>query len=94
MRRGKKTRIFPPHPVSYTHLDVYKRQGHISTHLVGVVGHIRDRHIRILRGFFGVSSRGLYKACGEPRDRFHVLVGGHSPAVLYALAAYRWIILR
>ena len=49
--------------------------GHISTHLVGVIGHIRNCHIRILCGFFGIAAERLDQACGEARDRLHVLVG-------------------
>ena len=49
--------------------------GHIRTHFVGVVGHIRDCHIRILCGFFGITAEGLDEACGKARHRLHVLVG-------------------
>ena len=49
--------------------------GHIRAHLVGVIGHIRDCHIRILCGFFGIAAERLDQACGEARDRLHVLVG-------------------
>ena len=52
--------------------------GHIRAHLVGVVGHIRDCHIRILCGFLGIAAEGLDEACGEARDRLHVLVGRKS----------------
>ena len=49
--------------------------GHIRAHLIGVVGHIRNCHIRILCGFFGIAAERLDQACGEARDRLHVLVG-------------------
>ena len=52
--------------------------GHIRTHLIGVVGHIRDCHIRILCGFLGIAAKRLDEACREPCDRFHVLVGRKS----------------
>ena len=52
--------------------------GHIRAHLIGVVGHIRDCHIRILCGFLGIAAEGLDEACGKARDRLHVLVGGKS----------------
>ena len=52
--------------------------GHIRAHLVGVIGHIRDCHIRILGGFFGITAERLDQACGKARDRLHVLVGGKS----------------
>ena len=52
--------------------------GHIRAHLIGVVGHIRDCHIRILCGFLGIAAEGLDEACGKARDRLHVLVGRKS----------------
>ena len=52
--------------------------GHIRTHLIGVVGHIRNCHIRILCGFLGIAAEGLDEACGKARYRLHVLVGGKS----------------
>ena len=52
--------------------------GHIRTHLIGVVGHIRNRHIRILCGFFCIAAERLDQACGKARDRLHVLVGGKT----------------
>ena len=52
--------------------------GHIRAHLVGVIGHIRDCHIRILCGFLGIAAERLDEACGKARDRLHVLVGGKS----------------
>ena len=52
--------------------------GHIRAHLVGVIGHIRDCHIRILCGLFGIAAERLDEACGEARDRLHVLVGRES----------------
>ena len=52
--------------------------GNIRAHLIGVVGHIRDCHIRILGGFLGIAAEGLDEACGKARDRFHVLIGRES----------------
>ena len=52
--------------------------GHIRAHLIGVIGHIRNCHVRILCGFLGIAAEGLDQACGKARDRFHVLVGGES----------------
>ena len=52
--------------------------GHIRAHLVGVIGHIRDCHIRILCGFLGITAERLDQACGKARNRFHVLVGRKS----------------
>ena len=52
--------------------------GHIRAHLVGVIGHIRDCHIRILCGFLGITAERLDQACGKARDRLHVLVGGKA----------------
>ena len=52
--------------------------GHIRAHLVGVIGHIRDCHIRILCGFLGIAAEGLDQACRERGDRLHVLVGRKS----------------
>ena len=52
--------------------------GHIRAHLIGIIGHIRDCHIRILCGFLGIAAEGLNQACGEARDRLHVLVGGKT----------------
>ena len=52
--------------------------GHIRAHLIGVIGHIRDCHIRILCGFLGITAERLDQACGEARDRFHVLIGRES----------------
>ena len=52
--------------------------GHIRAHLVGVIGHIRDCHIRILCGFLGITAERLDQACGKARDRLHVLVGRKS----------------
>ena len=52
--------------------------GHIRTHLIGVVGHIRDCHVRIFRGLLGITAERLDQACGEACNRFHVLVGGKS----------------
>ena len=52
--------------------------GHIRAHLIGVVGHIRDCHIRILCGFLGIAAEGLDEACGKARDCLHVLVGRKS----------------
>ena len=52
--------------------------GHIRAHLVGVIGHICDCHIRILCGLFGIAAERLDEACGEARDRFHVLIGRES----------------
>ena len=52
--------------------------GHIRTHLIGVVGHIRNCHIRILCGLFGIAAERLDETCGEARDRFHVLIGRES----------------
>ena len=52
--------------------------GHIRTHLIGVVGHIRDCHIRILCGFLGIAAERLDEACGKACDRLHVLIGGKS----------------
>ena len=52
--------------------------GHIRAHLVGVIGHIRDCHVCILCGLFGIAAEGLDEACGEPCDRLHVLVGGKT----------------
>ena len=52
--------------------------GHIRTHLIGVIGHIRDCHICILCGFLGIAAEGLDEACGKARDRFHVLIGRES----------------
>ena len=49
--------------------------GHIRAHLVGVIGHIRNCHVRILGGFLGITAERLDQACGEARDRFHVFVG-------------------
>ena len=48
--------------------------GHIRTHLVGVVGHIRNRHVGIFDGLFGVAAEGLDQTCGERGDRLHVFV--------------------
>ena len=52
--------------------------GHIRAHLIGVIGHIRNRHIRILCGFFCIAAERLDQACGKARDRFHVLIGRES----------------
>ena len=52
--------------------------GHIRAHLVGVIGHIRNCHIRILCGFLGITAERLDQACGKARDRLHVLVGGKA----------------
>ena len=52
--------------------------GHIRTHLIGIIGHIRDCHIRILGGFLGIAAERLDQACGKARDRLHVLVGGKT----------------
>ena len=52
--------------------------GHIRAHLIGVVGHIRDCHIRILCGFLGIAAEGLDQACGKARHRFHVFVSGKT----------------
>ena len=52
--------------------------GHIRAHLVGVIGHIRNCHIRIFGGLLGIAAEGLDEACGEARHRFHVLVGGKT----------------
>ena len=52
--------------------------GHIRAHLVGVIGHIRDCHIRILGGFLGITAERLDQARREARDRLHVLVGRES----------------
>ena len=52
--------------------------GHIRAHLIGVIGHIRDCHIRILCGLLGIAAERLDEACGEARNRLHVLVGGKS----------------
>ena len=52
--------------------------GHIRAHFIGVIGHIRNCHIRILCGLFGIAAEGLDQACGEPCDRLHVLVGGKT----------------
>ena len=52
--------------------------GHIRAHLIGVVGHIRDCHIRILCGFLGIAAERLDQACGKARDRLHVLIGRES----------------
>ena len=48
--------------------------GHIRTHLVGVVGHIRDRHVGVFDRLFGVAAEGLDQTCGERGDRLHVFV--------------------
>ena len=48
--------------------------GHIRTHLVGVVGHIRNCHVGILDCLFGVAAERLDQACGERGDRLHVFV--------------------
>ena len=52
--------------------------GHIRAHLVGVIGHIRDCHIRIFGGLLGIAAEGLDEACGEARHRFHVFVSGKT----------------
>ena len=50
--------------------------GHVRAHFVGVVGHIRNCHVRILGGFLRVSAEGGNKARRKARHGFHVLVGG------------------
>ena len=39
--------------------------GHIRAHFVGVVGHIRNRHVGILDCLFGVAAKRLDQTCGE-----------------------------
>ena len=50
-------------------------RGHVGTHLVGVVRHIRNGHVRILDRLFRVPAKGRDQACRERRDCLHVLVG-------------------
>ena len=50
------------------------KRGHIRAHFVGVIGHIRNSHIRILDGFLSVAAKGSDQACRKARDRLHVFV--------------------
>ena len=48
--------------------------GHIRTHLVGIVGHIRNCHVGVLDCLFGVATKRLDQARGERGDRLHVFI--------------------
>ena len=50
--------------------------GHVRAHFVGVIGHIRNCHVRILGGFLRVSAEGGNEARRKARHGFHVLVSG------------------
>ena len=50
----------------------------VRTHFIGIVGHIRNSHIRIFGGFLSITAEGRNEACGEAGDGFHVLVCGHT----------------
>ena len=50
----------------------------VRTHFIGVIGHIRNRHVRNLRCFCGIAAEGLDKTCRKARDGFHIFVGGHT----------------
>ena len=50
---------------------------HIGTHLIGVVRHICDGHVSIFHSFFRITAQGGYQACGEARDRLHIVVCRH-----------------
>ena len=49
-------------------------RGHVRAHFVGVIGHIRNCHVRILGGFLRVPAEGGDKARGKPGHGFHILV--------------------
>ena len=49
-------------------------RGHVRAHFVSVVGHIRNCHVRIFRGFLRVPAEGGDKARGKPGHGFHILV--------------------
>ena len=49
-------------------------RGHVRAHFVSVVGHVRNCHVRIFRGFLRVPAEGGDKARGKPGHGFHILV--------------------
>ena len=51
---------------------------HGGAHLVRIVGHVDDGHVRHLGGFLSISAEGLEQGRRETRDRAHVIVGRHS----------------
>ena len=52
--------------------------GHVRAHLVGIVGHVGDGHVGVLRRLLGVTTEGGNQSRGEARHRLHVLVGGNT----------------
>ena len=59
---------------------------HGRAHLVRIVGHVDDGHIRHFGGFLSVSAEGLEQGRREARDRAHVVVGGHSRRLVGAIS--------
>ena len=59
---------------------------HGRAHLVRIVGHVDDGHIRHFGGFLSVSTEGLEQGRREARDRAHVVVGGHSRRLVGAIS--------
>ena len=51
---------------------------HISAHLIGVIGHIRNRQVNLLRRRCGVPAKRTNHARGKARGEIHVVVRGHT----------------
>ncbi len=50
----------------------------VRTHLIGVIRHVGDSHIRIFDCGLRITAQGLDKRCGEGCDRGHIVVSRHT----------------
>ena len=52
--------------------------GHVRAEFIGIVGHVLDRHISILRGLDSIAAHALQQARGKAHYSLHVLVCVHA----------------
>ena len=54
----------------------------VGAHLIGVIRHIGDGHIRILDSRFRIAAQGGNQRCGEGCDRRHIIVCRHTSGLV------------
>ena len=50
----------------------------VRTHLIGVIRHVSDRHVRILDCRLRITAQRGNQRCGEGCDRGHIVIGRHT----------------
>ena len=58
---------------------------HVGAELIGVIGHICQRHVGNFRRLGGIPAQALQQGCRKAGDLLHIAIGGHSSSLVCLL---------